>query len=408
MNEYFDVENTFINDEDYLNLKNNYDLQTFPSINIICGTNYLYNLTVNLQAKKRKNSSLIPPSIYCNNINKCCDKYSTTKTPPNENNIIKFLSYFETPKHKEENDDDDDDDDNKTKNELILFPTSTDKIQKDEDDDYGYLKLKTPISPSPGDRRRLSLDTFESDAKQPFFKCLKCNNSSPHDKLPGVFKSTNNSEDEYGIRISSSRSNKTLNLTPTRYKLQNINFEDKKNNLLLTPVSTPPKDNNLLRASTTTNLSCSPSSPMIILSNNLNENKFFNETSSSKLLITELCTSTQNQLNLIDQNNNNTKHELYEDLLNNSTPLTCSINSQEEQDQQKEDDENRINEIDDEDLSVKNEKLDEEDKLLEQQIIHFIRSPTDGVCLPIFKNQDTNELNSNNDSSNGKVMNVRL
>jgi hypothetical protein len=400
MNEYFDVENTFINDEDYLNLKNNYDLQTFPSINIICGTNNLYNLTVNLQAKKRKNSSLIPPSIYCNNKNKCCDKYSTTTTTTtNENNIIKLLSYFETPKHNEENDNGD----NKTTNELILFPTSTDKIQKD--DDYGYLKLKTPISPSPGDRRRLSLDTFESDAKQPFFKCLKCNNSSPHDKLlPGVFKSTNNSEDEYGIRISSSRSNKTLNLTPTRYKLQNINFEDKKNNLLLTPVSTPPKDNNLLRASTTTNLSCSPSSPMIILSNNLNENKFFNETSSSsKLLITELCTSTQNLLNLIDHNNNN-KQELYEDLLINSTPLTCSINNQEEQDQEKEDDEKRINEIDDEDLSVKNAK----DKLLEQQIIHFIRSPTDGVCLPIFKNQDTNELNSNNDSSNGKVMNVRL
>ena len=88
-------------------------------------------------------------------------------------------------------------------------------------------------------------------------------------------------------------------------------------------------------------------------------------------------------------------------ITNSWVPLT---NNQEEQDQEKEDDEKRINEIDDEDLSVKNAK----DKLLEQQIIHFIRSPTDGVCLPIFKNQDTNELNSNNDSSNGKVMNVRL
>ena len=404
MNEYFDIESS-ANDEDYLDLKNNYDLQTFPSINIICGSNHLYNLTVNLQAKKRKNS-LIPPYIYCNNSNKCClNKYSTpASSPPNENYAKKYLPFYEPspPSNMSEVLKVDENEEEKKKSTPITSSNVLFKLNYDDDNDYGHnIKLKTSISssPVPGDRRRLSLD----DAKQPISKCLKLNNSSPYDKLSGVFKNNNKNnnseEDDIISRINSSR---TLNLIPKRFKIPNINFDDKKNSLLLTPVSTPPKDNNnnnnnnLLRpvSPPTPNLS----SPFIILSKN--ENKFFNE--SSKLLITELCTSTQNQLNLADNNSSNHEH-LFDE------PLTCFINNKQ---QTHDDDDDRIKfQFDnDEDLFTRNEKTEQELSPLEKLVLHYIRSPTDGVCLPIFKNhQDTNELIDSNNECNGRLIaNVRV
>lgn len=462
-NDYLDIQCN-LNDEDYLNLKASYDLQTFPSINIICGTNHLYNLTVNLQAKKRKNS-LIPPYIYCNSLNKSC-KYSTTTA----NIIKKRLSYFDviTQANKKETADDDDEfieniDKIDDERNIVCVDSSiapkdkssasnnVSKIQKDNNRNGGesmsnnnYLKLKEPISPSPGDRRRLSLDTCESDVKQPYLKCLKCNNYSPYDKITGVSSSSssnnNNSQDETGSSNNhSSRSN--YNNNSDSYSSRAVCFAQKQNlklrhfdetakststnsDLLLTPVSAMSTASKLL--------SYSPSSPVIVLSNLSdacnNKNKFlFNDPtpSSASKVLTELCTSTQTQLNLADKleqfDVNKSQQQQQHMLFSTSIPLTCNISSSNSLKQMiisdnlssttysncDFDDYDTKDDMD-EDLILQNSVKDVEQQSQEnKQMVHFIRSPTDGVCLPIFKNQDCNGANdTNGDSSSSSNFNV--
>ena len=496
MSEYFDIQCN-LNDQERLDLKNNFDTQKFPSINIICGTNHLYNLTVNLQARKRKNS-LIPPYIHCSSLNKCC-KYSTTTTTVNIKNqhvlksINQRLSFFDSANDENEvdlestavlTDENVLNDNNNSLDGLSLLPTaslesvsnlainySKNNSFKEFDSNTGdnlcsYLKQKNPISPLPGERRRLSLDTYESDTKQPQSKCLKCNNTSPHgNKLTGAL---NNSDDDSGICSSSSNhssrsnnllvnncySHQALDLPHKRFKLRNFKFDDNKN-LLIPAINTNTKDNNLLTPVSASpqnlsNVSYSPSSPIIVLSNLSNtfngEIFNFNSTNNSSKVLSELCTSTQNQLNLIDNNKeltNNINDKLsikVDNPLLTSTPLTCNIptvkttpivnnvndnylvDSQQNcadcdfytnKTNKKKDAYFYLNNEDDK-INSTDEQLpaNQQEEKLEQRIIHFIRSPTDGVCLPIFKNQENNnnsdnkELNVNNSFNDTSLPNV--